>query len=160
MTVRVERATSLAKIDENSHVGLHIRKRRLELNLSQGQVGKYIGVVDEAVTGWELGYYLPKIRYVPKIIEFLGYNPYPKQETKTFGGKVKLYRLLHNLSHRKMAKVLHADPGTVAHWESNATTPIEPRLSELMALLQLKTNIAKTSSEADIGSAGAQPMKE
>jgi hypothetical protein len=42
-----------------------------------------------------------------------------------------------------MAKVLNADPGIVGHWESNLTTPAEPRLSELTALLQQKIDIAK-----------------
>jgi DNA-binding transcriptional regulator YiaG len=159
MAIRVERPSIIPKIDENSHLGLHIKKRRLELGLSQPEVGRIIGVGDEAITTWELGRHPPKIMYAPKIIAFLGYNPYPKHETESFGGKVKLCRLLLGLSHRKMGKVLNADPGTTADWESNRTKPIEPRLGELTILLQQKINCLKTSSEAETGSAEAQPVR-
>jgi len=133
------------EIDENSPVGLHIKKRRLKLKLSQGQVARMIGVVDEAIYTWETGLNHPQIQYAPKIIQFLGYNPYPIHETDTFGGKIKLYRLLHGLSYRKMAKVLNADSGTVAQWESNETIPSKMRLNELTALLQFEI---KTLGEA------------
>ena len=124
MAVRIERPSISPKIDPNSHVGLHLKKRRLELGLSQPEVGRIIGTVADAITTWELGRHPPKIMYAPKIIKFLGYNPYPKHETETFGGKVKLCRLLLGFSHRKMAKVLNAHLGTIAHWERNTTVPI------------------------------------
>jgi len=101
----------------------------------QPTVARRIGVVTDALTTWELGHHPPKIRYAPKIIEFLGYNPYPAIDAKTFAGKIKLCRLLLGFSHRKMSKVLNADPGTVGHWESHLTIPAEPWLSELTALL-------------------------
>lgn len=149
MAIIIKRLSFSPKIDENSHVGLHLKKRRLELELSQPDVGRIIGGVPDAITTWELGRHPPKIRYAPKIIQFLGYNPYPKNETETFGGKVKWCRLLLGLSHRKMGKLLNADPGTVGHWENQDTLPTEPRLSELNALLQKEINRFPTLSKAD-----------
>lgn len=143
MAVRIERPSIFPKIDENSHVGLHLKKRRLELGLSQPDVGHIIGVVTDAITTWELGRHPPKIRYIPEIIRFLGYNPYPEIQTETFAGMVKLCRTLLGFSHRKMGKFLNADPGTVGHWENQLTIPTEPRLSELTALLQQKINCLK-----------------
>lgn len=92
MTLTVKKPQFLVKIDENSHVGLHIRKRRLELKLLQKDVATYIGVTEEAVMYWETGFAEPQIQYAPKVIEFLGYIPY-RHETETLGGRLKLHRL-------------------------------------------------------------------
>lgn len=117
---------------------------------------------DDAIMCWETGITEPQIQFVPKIIEFIGYNPYAHLETRTFGGKVKLFRLLNGLSYRNLAKVLGSDMGRVAKWENNRRKPKEPRLSQLLEILDspLKTEYTKTSSEADLGSAEAQPRKE
>ena len=148
MPVIVKRPTFSVKIDENTPLGLHIKKRRLELKLSQRQVGILIGVDDEAIMCWETGITEPQIQFVPSIIEFIGYNPYAHLETKTFGGKIKLYRLLHGLSYRNLAKVLDSDMGRVAMWEKNKRKPKEPGLSQLLEILNgsSKTENSKTSS--------------
>ena len=148
MTVRVVRPSFSVKIDNNSPLGLHIKRRRLKLNLSQQKVGLLIGVDDEAIMCWETGITEPQIQFVPSIIEFIGYNPYAHLETKTFGGKIKLYRLLHGLSYRNLAKVLDSDMGRVAMWEKNKRKPKEPGLSQLLEILNgsSKTENSKTSS--------------
>ena len=146
----------LVKIDENSHVGLHIRKRRFTLKLLQKDVATYIGVTEEAVMYWETGFAEPQIQYAPKVIAFLGYNPYP-YETETFGGRLKLYRLLHGLSHKKMGKLLGVDGATISCWETNKYMPKQGNLETINALLK---DIPKTSSEADSSSAEAQLGKE
>jgi DNA-binding transcriptional regulator YiaG len=71
MAVRFERPSIIPKIDENCHGGLHIKKRRLELGLSQPEVGEIIGTVPDAITTWELGRHPAKTMYAPKIIQFL-----------------------------------------------------------------------------------------
>ena len=135
MSVRVIRHSLSVKIDQDSPLGLHIKKHRLKLELSQRKVGLLIGVDDEAIMCWEIGITEPQIQFVPRIIEFLGYNPYAHLETKTFGGKIKLYRLLHGLSYRNLAKVLDSDMGRVAMWERNKRKPKEPRLSQILEIL-------------------------
>jgi transcriptional regulator with XRE-family HTH domain len=135
MTFLVKRPTFSVKVDENSPLGLHIKKRRLKLEISQRQAGLLIGVDDESIMCWETGITEPQIQFVPKIIEFLGYNPYASLETETFGGKIKLYRLTHGLSYRNLAKVLDSDMGRVAMWENNERKPQEPRLSQLLEIL-------------------------
>jgi hypothetical protein len=58
--------------------------------------------------------------------------------------------LSHGLSYRNPAKVLESDMGSVAMWEKNRRKPKEPRLSQLLEILNctLKTEYTKTSSEA------------
>ncbi len=62
------------------------------------------------------------VHNAPKIIEFLGYNPY-LTEKETLGGKVKYYRYAYGLSHKKFGKLLKVDASTVASWETNKSSP-------------------------------------
>lgn len=156
MTITVKKPQFLVKIEENSHIGLHVRKRRLELKQLQKDVAAFIGVTEEAVMYWETGFAEPQIQHAPKVIQFLGYNPFP-YETETFGGRLKLYRLLHGLSHKKMGKLLGVDGATISTWETNRFKPNQENLEIINTLLK---NIPKTSSEADSSSTEAQLGKE
>ncbi len=132
----------------------------MDLGLYQKDVAARIKVTEDCITFWENNRCQPKIKHIPNIIAFLGYNPHTNLKQDSFADKVKACRWLLGFSFRKMAKILNADPGTIADWESGKTLPHERRRGELIALLQLKIDTAKTSDEADSGSAGAQPGKE
>ena len=47
----------------------------MDLGLLQKQVAEEIGVHEQTITGWERNATIPEVRYIPAIIEFLGYNP-------------------------------------------------------------------------------------
>jgi DNA-binding XRE family transcriptional regulator len=64
-----------------------------------------IGVTEESVYYWETNRAKPMVHHIPKIIEFLGYNPYPV-EAETLGGRIKSYRLEHGLSHKRLGELL------------------------------------------------------
>lgn len=57
-------------------IGDHIRKRRLDLKLFQREVAAMLGVPSTRVSEFENGAKeIPK-RLRPKIVKFLGYNPF------------------------------------------------------------------------------------
>jgi transcriptional regulator with XRE-family HTH domain len=56
-------------------LGQHIRKRRLELGLTQKQVARILGVSQPSVQHWEDYERMPMTKRVPQIIKFLGYDP-------------------------------------------------------------------------------------
>jgi len=60
-------------------LGDHLRKRRLELELFQKDVARILGVNDSTITNWELNHNFPELRYIPAIIDFLGYWPFDTQ---------------------------------------------------------------------------------
>jgi len=64
----------------------------------------------------------PAIRMIPKIIQFLGYDPINKQ-FNTFGEKIKAYRRKRGLSIKKLARILRIDPTTLARWERGEGAP-------------------------------------
>lgn len=91
--------------------GDHLRKKRLDLNLSQPQVAKIIQVTTDTITNWELNRVNPLISYISKIILFLEYTPEIEKNS------IKDYRINNGLNQKEMAKILQIDPKTLARIE-------------------------------------------
>jgi transcriptional regulator with XRE-family HTH domain len=72
---------------------------------------------------------------MPKIIEFLGYNPVP-YENVTIGGRIKNYRITHGLSHKNLSLLLSVDASTVGSWENKKFKPELESLNRIEQLLQ------------------------
>src|ERR1700722_1179350 len=97
-------------------LGDHIRARRLDLKLLQKQVADQIGVHEQTITGWESNATSPEIRYMPDILNFLGYNPIP--HAQTLPERLANARKALGLSQRTMAEKLGVDPATIKNWEA------------------------------------------
>ncbi len=59
-------------------MGDHLRKRRLDLGLSQKDVALRLEVDQGKIWRWENNKTSPAMRDLSRIIAFLGYNPYPE----------------------------------------------------------------------------------
>ena len=55
-----------------------MKKRRLELALSQKQAADRLGVTSFTVLNWEKGRTEPSITSYPAIVRFLAYDPFPE----------------------------------------------------------------------------------
>lgn len=115
-------------------LGDHIRHRRLDLNLLQRQVGDRIGVDGTTITNWERNATVPAVRYIPAIIQFLGYDPLPP--TGTLLERLTAARRVLGLSQRKMAEKLGVDPGTMQSWEAGKHQPTGKSLDMIGRVLQ------------------------
>ena len=113
-----------------SSLGDHIRKRRMDLKLLQKQVADQIGVHEMTITGWEGNATSPEVRYMPAIIQFLGYNPLPV--ASSLPERLATIRRTLGLSQRKMASKLGVDPATLMGWEAGRHQPSE-KSNELIA---------------------------
>jgi DNA-binding XRE family transcriptional regulator len=51
-------------------------KRRMDLKLFQRDVAGIIGVTECTINNWENGEIKPETKYIPRIIDFLGYTPF------------------------------------------------------------------------------------
>jgi site-specific DNA recombinase len=115
-------------------IGEQLLKRRLDLKLFQKDVAKQLGVTTDCITLWEKGNTTPQVKHAPKIIQFLGFNPYVV-EGQSLGARVKTYRYLNGLSHKKLGKILDMDGGTISRWETGVFIPdgqTQTRLEELL----------------------------
>jgi len=113
-------------------IGDHLRKRRLDLKLFQKDVANQLGVTTSTITNWEKNRTSPRLYLMPKVFEFLGYFPF-ESNALSLRDQVKAYRIREGLSLRRMAKILGADPDTVARWEN------EGRLLNRVLLKKLKS---------------------
>jgi transcriptional regulator with XRE-family HTH domain len=97
-------------------LGAHVRKRRLELELTQKQAAERLGVNPWTVLNWETGRRAPPIRSMPAILSFLGYDPFP--EPTTIAAKLLSKRRQQGWSIREAALHLGIDGTTWRDWEA------------------------------------------
>lgn len=98
-------------------IGEHIRCARLDQGLLQREVGEIISVTQSTVYNWETQGVEPELRFLPKIIAFLGFDPRP--EGKTLGQKLRRRRQALGLSQKKLAKQLGLDPTSIFSAEAD-----------------------------------------
>ena len=104
--------------------GDHIKARRLDLRLTKRQISLRLNVSDVTIYLWEKNRVKPSLAQIPKIIEFLGNDPFEKQ-TENLGEKIREYRRVHGLSQKNLAEQLGVDQTTLAGWERGEHTPIK-----------------------------------
>ena len=115
-------------------LGEHLKKRRLEENLLQGDVAEMIGCRTWTYITWETDRSKPVIKWWPSIIEFLGYDPNPAPVCIATGLVAARRRL--GLSMSNMSGRLSVNPTSYLRWESGRGKPTEDRLQRVKRLLE------------------------
>ena len=115
-------------------LGDHIRKQRLDLGLLQTDVAHEFGVDEMTVCNWEINRTSPQLRFITKIIAFLGYRPYDTR-CGTLGKRIIACRRLTGLSQKELACRLSVDPSTLGRWERERGCPSERHQERLLASL-------------------------
>ena len=57
------------------NIGVTLQRKRQQQEITQAELAQKIGIYEGTVGDWEHGRSIPDIRYMPKVIEFLGYDP-------------------------------------------------------------------------------------
>ncbi len=102
-------------------LGDHLKKRRLELKLTQREVACRIGVNDTTLTGWERNQHEPAVEHIPQVLAFLGYDPCGMPQS--LGEQLRAARRRHGLTYIQLAARLGVHRGTMAMWEAGKTEP-------------------------------------
>jgi transcriptional regulator with XRE-family HTH domain len=102
-------------------LGDHLRAKRLDLGLTQEQLGRQLRVEKMTVNNWETNRKEPAIRLVPNIIPFLGYLPLPTGSS--LPERLRAHRLTLFLSFKRLAKRLGVDESSLMSWESGRRFP-------------------------------------
>lgn len=90
--------------EEFRTLGNHIRKRRLELGLSQAALAKHFGVDRNAVTRWEAGLDEPGLQQMPTVVEFLGEDSLPSEGA--LAEQIRSMRRARSISQAQFGEVL------------------------------------------------------
>ncbi len=110
-------------------LGDHLRKKRLDLGLLQREVAKCIGVSSATAWQWERNRSEPETRYVPAIVEFLGYLP--QVPYGSFPEALRTVRRAAGLSQEQLANLALIDESTLAKWERGETLPLRSTTERL-----------------------------
>ncbi len=114
-----------------------IKVRRVGLKLTKRQLAVKLNVSDSTIYLWERNRVEPSLAQIPKIIDFLGRDPFEKK-TISLGDKLREYRRIHGLTQKKLAERLYVDETTVAEWENDKHKPnkeLRQRLNQLISFL-------------------------
>jgi len=95
-----------------------------------------VGAYTSTVNTWENRHFSPDVRFMPKIIEFLGYDPFGAPPT-TFPEQLKAARVAAGLTRRQLAAMIRVHPGTVAEWERGEANPLKMMRDRLCAVLAM-----------------------
>ena len=122
LAFRAQKPLSEAYPKELKTLGDHLRKRRLDLALTQKDVADRLGADETSVWNWEKNRSSPALRFVPRVIEFLGYVP-DDTKPKGLGQRIVAFRRLRGLTQKELARRLGVDPSTIASWERGEHEP-------------------------------------
>ncbi|WP_332882192.1 helix-turn-helix transcriptional regulator [Geothermobacter hydrogeniphilus] len=113
-------------------IGDHLRRRRIELGLYQKDVAAKLSVTTPTVWNWENRGSVD-LRFIPRVIEFLGYNPIPQPEDLL--GKLAWYKQVNGLSLEQLGVEMERDPEQLADWLSGRHKPCRRNRGEIAAFL-------------------------
>jgi len=136
--LRYDKSTSKPCLISYPHnpitLGEHIRRRRMDLKMSQAAVARSLGVVEDCITYWENHRSEPKVSYYPRILTFLGYSPW-QLDISTLQGRLKEYRYRHGLSYKKFGMIFGMDAAHIKKLEEGSTVPFRKTIAKLEHLL-------------------------
>lgn len=116
-------------------MGEQIKKRRLQLGLSQNKTGEMLKVTSFTILNWEKGKTEIPIKSVPDIVAFLGYDPFP--EPKTIPECMIATRRARGWSIKEAAQCFGVDEGTWGAWERGEIILFREHRVRIAALLGL-----------------------
>lgn len=117
-------------------LGDHLRRRRIELELYQKDVAAKLGVTASTIWNWENRGSVD-LRFIPRVIEFLGYNPIPQPDD--LPGKLAWYKLVNGLTLEQLGVEMERDPEQLADWLSRRHFPCRRNREEIAVFLSSHT---------------------
>lgn len=132
VALRAQKPLSGAYPSQLKALGDHIRKRRLDLKITQEELAEKLGTTACSVHNWEKNRSDPSLAFIPKIIRFLGYVPYDISNLD-FGKKIAARRRFLGLSQKDLARILGVDPCTIRSWEKGSHRPMKKLMKKLAA---------------------------
>ncbi len=105
---------------EPKTLGEHLLKRRLNLEMTQAEVGRQFSVTLATIFNWEKGKTIPQIMHMPALMKFLGYDP-TSAIPNTIAEQLLFKRREVGWTQKMAARNLDVDPCTWSNWECGGT---------------------------------------
>jgi transcriptional regulator with XRE-family HTH domain len=130
------RASKLRPVEkEPETLGEHLRWARVSRGLTQKEAAFLLKVDAGTVLNWEQGTCCPAITLMPRILQFLGCDPFP--EPQTLSERMLAKRREMGWTIREAAERLGVDPGTWARWERMGRVSWGTNREKIFAFLEV-----------------------
>jgi len=106
---------------EMTELGQRLMGRRLELGRQKKFAAARRAANERTYLNWESGRTTPEIRYLPRIIDFLGFDPHPVPID--LPDRLRAIRCNLGLSVKRLSSILKADESVVTRWERGSGGP-------------------------------------
>jgi transcriptional regulator with XRE-family HTH domain len=103
-------------------LGEHLRKRRYEGKWQQKDVALRLAVNQWTLIGWATDRSTPSVGMLPRILDFLGYDPFP--EPATLGERVVAKRRALGIARERLAWAFGIDENALRAWEEDEKHPV------------------------------------
>ena len=111
-------------------IGEHLKRERQLRKMFQRDVAKELGINQWTLIGWEKGTkQISQPSFFPRVIEWLGYDPFPKPRTE--GEELRQARLRRGMTAQQAADKVGVDQGTWLKFENDRN--VSPRKSARLA---------------------------
>jgi len=118
--VRIKRPDCAEKPEDNRAWGYFLKKARHEQGLYAHHVANIFNVSCSRIYSWEAMSEPPALKYIPQLIEFLGYVPWCRTPyQKTLGESVRAGRELKGLTQRQLGEMTDICTATIIKIENN-----------------------------------------
>lgn len=117
-------------------LGEHLKKRRRELGLLQREAATQMGVTADTLINWERDRSKPVAAQFNRLIDFLGFDPWPAP--KTLAGRVEAKQRRLGASLAQIARYLRWDPGSLRRYLDGSWRMSSDRQDALEAFLATK----------------------
>jgi len=108
----------------------------LDLGIQKKHLARKLGVDETTIHNWEDKGVTPTIRFIPSIIEFLGYDPNHNGDVVlSIAERLKSKRTKLGLSRRRLAALLGMDESSLAGWERREHRPTHTSLIKVERFL-------------------------
>ena len=127
---------------EPTTLGQHLKKKRFQAGLRQAQIARILKVSCRTLSLWECDRIYPAWAFQPRIIAYLGYDPFTETGIKTpegnepsgvaflsqdvpvsIGQKIRHFRLKSRKTRLQLAAEWGISPKTLWGWETNRWQP-------------------------------------
>nr|WP_283775513.1 helix-turn-helix transcriptional regulator [Desulfuromonas sp. CSMB_57] len=99
----------------------------------QKDIAEQIGVTASTIWNWEHGWSIDW-RYLPRVINFLGFNPIPCPENPL--EQLAWYKQVNGLTFEELGTEMGRDPEQLADWLSGRHTPCRRNREEIEQFLE------------------------
>ena len=113
-------------------LGPLIARRRAELGQTLKEAAQELGICHQTLYKWEHGIRAPHIRLYPRIVAYLGYDPWDGASL-SFGNRLRLARLRLGLSRERLAELLGISIDAYGRWEDDAISLPRPAIRRVLA---------------------------